>query len=244
MAFRRHAEDSVRGPMFALEVRPRTLHRCQKIDRTARVYAIGSSTMAGLLGPAMKKMLQGEDVRFRQWGKRSTGLARPDFHDWEAKVPSIAKRHKPDVWIVSLGTNDYQPVRLRNKRWIRMHTPQWRQVYASRVRNMLDLMTGPNRDRAVVWVGPTSYPGEASRKLGPLISSILRHEIDRFDGPVRFVDAFRATSNEKNRPLVRVRLPNDKVVKVRGQDGIHMTPSAVKALLAQPVVDFVRHCLK
>ena len=58
-------------------------------------------------------------------------------------IPKIIRRHKPDLFVVSLGTNDYQAVRLHNRAWLRPGTSRWKKVYASRVRKMLDLMVVP-----------------------------------------------------------------------------------------------------
>ena len=212
-----------------------------------RVYALGSSTMASLLGPALKRMLKRDwpEATFAQWGKPSSGLARPDFHDWPAQIPKINRRHKPDLFVVSLGTNDYQAVRLRSGAWVRSGTARWKQVYASRVRKMLDLMSGPERRRLVVWVGPTAFPGKGSYTIGPEITKILRREIAAFGGPAILVDAFAATTDGKNRPRDTFKVPGKRGLKaMRGRDGIHLTAEAVRALMGRPAADHILQCRK
>ena len=223
-----------------------SLRRCMPM-RTARIYALGSSTMASLLGPALKRIMKREwpEASLSKWGKPSSGLARPDFHDWPRQIPKILRRHKPDMFVVSLGTNDYQAVRLRNGSWVRPGTARWKRVYASRVRKMLQLMSGPSRSRAVIWVGPTSFPGEGSKTLGPLITKILRREIRAFGGPAVLIDAYGATTDDRNRPRDKFRIPGKRGWhQMRGHDGIHLTIGAVRALMARPVADSVSHCRK
>lgn len=223
-----------------------SLRYCRPMGK-ARVYALGSSTMASLLGPALKRMIKRgwPEASMAKWGKPSSGLARPDFHDWPAQIPKIIRRHKPDLFVVSLGTNDYQAVRLHNRAWLRPGTSRWKKVYASRVRKMLDLMSGPQRLRPVIWVGPTSFPGEGSRTLGPLITQILRREIQAFGGPAVLVDAYAATSDGKNRPKDTFRIPGKRGRHdMRGHDGIHLTIEAVRALMARPAYDHILRCRK
>ena len=59
------------------------------------VYGIGGSTMGTLLGPMLDKVFEENDVEFRRWGKASSGLARPDFHDWPKATPELMQKHKP-----------------------------------------------------------------------------------------------------------------------------------------------------
>ncbi len=222
-----------------------SLRHCNTLS-SPKVFAIGSSTMASLLGPAIKRMLKRSrpKAKFAQWGKPSSGLARPDFHDWPAQVPRIIRRHRPDMFVVSLGTNDYQALRKRNGSWVRPHTARWKRLYAQRVRKMLELMSGEGRTRLVVWVGPTSFRGEGPRVLGPLISRIVRQEIERFGGPAVFVDAFAATSDNRNNPLETYRIPGKRRPQpMRSHDGIHLKIGAVRALMAAPAVHHLLKCI-
>lgn len=235
---------ATRGTRRAPETRPESLGRCLGVEGTARIYALGSSTMASLLGPALARMLRQDDVEFHKWGKSSSGLARPDFHDWPAEVPGIVRKYHPHVFVVSLGTNDFQPLRLRSRSWIRVGTQRWRDVYAQRVDDMLALMSGPDRKTAVVWIGPTAFPRENSLRIGPVISAILHERIDAFAGPATYIDVFAATTDDQNRPLSRTRVPGTgRTIDVRGGDNIHLTIEAVRALMARPAADWVRDCI-
>jgi hypothetical protein len=208
------------------------------------VYAIGSSTMASLLGPALERDLRREGIEVRTWGKSSSGLARPDFHDWPSKIPNIVRRHRPDLFVVSLGTNDFQPLR-QGRGWIRFENPRWQQTYRDRVDRMLDMMSGPERRRAVIWVGPTSFPGDNVRRYGPVITRILRERIEAFGGPAFYVDAFAATSNEQGLPRNTLTIPGRRQpLPLRGNDNIHLTMAAVRAVMVEPVVQRLTSCLR
>ena len=199
--------------------------------------------MASVLGPMLERMLKGRDVQFALWGKASTSLARPDFFDWPSKVPGIVQRHKPHVWVISLGTNDNQPVKLRRGGAVRTDDPRWSKVFAERIDEMLELAVGKNRERAVVWVGPYAFPGEGSRVLGRRINDLLIERIAAFPGPVFYVDAYSATLDKHGRPLTEMAVGSKKAVPIRGNDGIHLKVAAVKAFLADPALQQVENCL-
>ncbi len=227
-----------------MAARAESLKRCIPRSGTPSLVAIGSSTMASVLGPQLERHYKGAPLRFALWGKASTSLVRPDFFDWPSKIPGILKRHKPEVWVVSLGTNDNQPVKLRRGGWIRTDDPRWDQVFGERVDELLELAVGPERSRAVVWVGPYAFPGEGSRVLGRRINDVLKARLEAFPGPVFYVDAYQATLDARGVPIVEFVHPGTgKRLPARGNDGIHLKAAVVKALLTDPAAALVAECL-
>ncbi|MDP6945291.1 MAG: hypothetical protein QF464_14180, partial [Myxococcota bacterium] len=109
------------------------------------MYLIGSSTMGSVLGPMLQKELKKRwDIKAKRWGKASSGLARPDFHDWLGEAPNLMRRHRPDYVVVSLGTNDHQPLKTKRS-WIKTKNPKWAATYKERVLTMLRRLSGPDR---------------------------------------------------------------------------------------------------
>ena len=226
------------------EREPISLQHCPDLEGPVTVFALGSSTMASLLGPALERMLGDAPVDFHQQAKSSSGLARPDYFDWHSKIRSIVHRFEPDVFVVSLGTNDFQPLRLRDRRWIRFESKYWAKVYARRVDRMLAAMSGRLRKRTVIWVGPTAFAAENAVRYGPVVNRIIRERIQAFDGPAYFIDAYAATTDGKGLPLREFLHPAPAARKVlRGHDGIHLRAEAVRTLLARPVVNQILACM-
>ena len=64
------------------------------------------------------------------------------------------KKVDPDVFIVSIGTNDSQALRRKDRKWVRPSKPEWREIYARRVDEMLQLMNS-GRKRTIFWSGPS-----------------------------------------------------------------------------------------
>lgn len=216
---------------------------CPKLDRKARVYLVGSSTMGSVLGPMMQTSLHKRwKIDARRWGKASSGLARPDYHDWPKEMPRLMARHRPDFTVVSLGTNDNQPLR-KGKGWIKMENPRWPEVYRARVDKMLNSMAGKDRSRRIIWMGPVAFDGKNARVIGPRIDEILRTAIEEFDGHAAYVEIHKATRNSRGRPIETFKRPGRTPEPARTPDGVHLTTAAVQHLLERPVLDILASCL-
>ncbi len=217
---------------------------CKKLTGTPKVVGIGSSTMKGALGPMLRRLAKKRNLPLEMVirAKSATGLARPDFFDWPAKVEKLVKEEQPQMWLVSMGTNDYQAVR-KDKKWLRFPTEAWHKEYAARVRRMLELMSGPKRDRPVVYIGSTAFGRHASKRMGPTLNQVVKEQIERFDGPAIFYNAYAATSDHKHRALKSAKIPGTKRrFKVFGNDNVHLTRKGVQYLLAEPALQLLLEC--
>lgn len=219
--------------------------RCPKLDRDPSVYGIGGSTMGSLLGPMLQKVFAEHAIGFKRWGKASTGLARPDFHDWPAEAPGVMRKNKPDIVVVSLGTNDYQPLWVDGGKWIPQEDERWAEVYGERVDALLEALAKGDPERLIVWSGPYAFEGDNAEKRAPIVNRIMRERVEAFaknGGHAVFHDAYAPTSDDDGRPLKKAVLKGKKAVKIRSKDGVHLTAEAVRALLAKPIVDMVLPC--
>ncbi len=224
--------------------------RCPKVERPGGrplVYGIGSSTMGHPLGKMLRKELKIIGVDGKHWGKSSSGLARPDFWDWSQKAPGVARKHDPDVWVVALGTNDNQGLIVprqgrKRRRWIHFKKDAWARIYAERVDQLLDVLSGPDRRRTVIWMGPVGFYGR-SVTWGTRVSDLMRARVEAFDGPAVFVDLFSKTVVGK-RAVSWFKPPGAKRrVKLRGGDNIHLSRAGVRWLMVEPVLELLRGCV-
>jgi hypothetical protein len=210
------------------------------------IYGIGSSSMGSLLGPMLGRQIREHyhGATFRKWGKAASGLARPDFHDWIAEVPSINADYDPDVYVVSIGTNDAQPLYSRRFKWIRKTDPRWRELYAERIDALLDLMAGEDRRRRIIWIGPNAFPKKNSRQLGPVIDELLAERIAAFDGDAHYIALYDATSPKPGEFIETVDVPGYKApMRAWSDDGIHLSRFAVRALMIEPALALLDACL-
>ena len=216
------------------------IQRCPRVrGRRPVLYALGSSTMGGL-AVILKRALKPWGVKVRSWAVASTGLARPDFHDWPAEVPGVARRYDPDAFVVCLGTNDNQAVRVGRK-WVRPKDPRWEKIYAGRVDAMLRGMS-LGRPRPIYWIGPNALDRRSSRTVGRRINELMRRRVEAFSGPAWFIDAYDQEVDPRGRVRERFVRPDGKRVRIKGRDNVHLNPSALRWLLAEPVLARLRPC--
>ena len=234
-------------PLEAVAERPMTgkgqwKSRCPKVSKTPMVYGIGSSTMGTSLGTSLSKALKKEGIKFRKWGKASSGLARPEFHDWPKSIKQVVRQKNPDIFVISLGTNDFQAL-YHKKKWIRLkEEKRWKQIYRERVESALEAASGREGKRMVIWITPTIFNSKKAIRAGKWIHDIVLEEAKHFGGPVFVVDAYDKTT-KNGQPLQFFKTKNGKKLSIFGKDKIHLTQSAVDQLMAEPVMDLIRPCL-
>lgn len=218
---------------------------CPRTRRAVpRVVSIGSSTMKGLAW-VMQKDFDRWGVEQLRLAKPASGLARPDFYDWEKEAAAFREEHDPDVWIAVLGTNDNQGLRVYGERyrWVRPENPRWQEIYGQRVRALMEAMD-PDRSRKIILIGPSLLKWKSSYRIAPRITRLMREQVDAWDGDAEFIDAIAIGTDERGRILKKFKVPGrEKLAKARSGDGIHFTMTGLRWLLAEPVYEMLRPCL-
>jgi hypothetical protein len=155
------------------------------------------------------------------------------------------EKHKPDIVVVSLGTNDYQPL-WQEGEWIRQDDPKWETLYGERVDALLEAITKDKKDRLVIWSGPYAFEGKNAVERAPIVNRIMKERVEAFaaaGGNAVFHDAYVVTADDKGKPLAKAVLPkHKKAVEIRTKDGIHLTGDAVRHMLAAPIVEVALPC--
>lgn len=202
----------------------------------SRVLAIGASTLGATLEGPLRRGLAAHGIGLEIRARHSTSVVRPDYHDWLADLRRLIPRFHPDAVVISLGVNDNQPLR-RGRELIPPTDPRWDQIFAERVDAYLDVASGPDRERAVVWIGPYAFRGRGSRIIGRRIHRILGERIAAFDGPASYIDVYSATLDDRGQPIVDY-LPRGAVkrVRARGIDGVHLKTIVVVERMAEPTL--------
>jgi hypothetical protein len=216
--------------------------KCPKLPASPLVYGVGSSTMGTSLGASLEKNLKKEGVTFRKWGVASSGLARPEFHNWPKSVKEVVRERNPDIFVISVGTNDFQAL-FHKKKWIRLkESERWKKIYGERIDAMLEEASGRDRKRMVIWIAPTIFKGRKAIKVGKWIHELLLDRIQAFGGPVFLVDAYKPTT-KNGEPLQFFKTKDGRKLSIYGKDNIHLTHSAVDHLMVDPTMELIRPCL-
>lgn len=205
---------------------------------STRILMIGSSTMAGGFGLYLEQDLEREHgCVIDRRGKPSTGLARPDFHDWIKAGAQARAEFNPDVVLCLFGGNDGQGLYMgRTSRaagadeWIRWGEPGWIPEYRRRVNAFADAVA-PESER-LVWIGMQQCREQRLRDRVEIMNGIFEAEM-ALRPNARYVSTWAALSDDgKYSDHMTI---DGKRSRVRTGDGVHVTPAGAHVL-----ADFVR----
>ncbi len=150
----------------------------------------------------------------------SSGLTRPDYFDWPAHLRAVLEREQPEVLVLVFGANDAQGIVTPEGEIYQPFEDGWVAEYRRRVREVMDLVEGP--DRLVVWVGqPIAASQEYSRRMARL-NAIYAEEAAGRPGVV-FVDSWSLFVDGSGQYSAYLPDEDGDIVLMRQDDGIHLT---------------------
>lgn len=112
----------------------------------------GGDSMGQYVGNQLRAPLSDRDLTDVELDYHiSTGLARPDYYDWPARIHQVMTRPQPpDALVLMIGGNDNQPMR-RDGAVLAVGSPEWLSEYRARVAGIMD-DTG-NGHSHLYWIG-------------------------------------------------------------------------------------------
>lgn len=218
MLTRRHWLTSVAGlGALALTGLPKPAHGAAK-----KILIVGDSMIAGGFGLFLARDLEAEGFEVDRRGKSSTGLARPDFHDWIAEGAKAYAEFRPDAVVCMFGGNDGQGLYMGRKadpEWIRYEEPGWTPEYRRRVNAFADAVTP--KGEHLFWIGMPQMRLEKLHQRVKHINKIYRAEM-AIRPKALFVDIWRVLADEQGKYADKIEIAGKKV-RVRTGDGVHIT---------------------
>lgn len=181
---------------------------------------VGGDSLTSEFGPALADRLArtelGEaDVEYRF----STGLARPDYFDWPARLRQIVAKRDPDVFVVMFGANDGQNLAVGGT-VLPFESAEWETEYAKRVNRVMRALAGDGR--TVVWVGqPIMASADFDQKMQTL-NGIYRAQARRHDD-VTYIDTRELFSGPDGTFSAYLQDADGQSTLMRQQDGVHFT---------------------
>lgn len=177
------------------------------------------------------------DVSVSRLSKVSSGLAAPSFFNWNEQLQNLASRNKPDLVLIMLGANDNKPLRDAAGRPLAFGGPGWDAEYASRAQKLIDICREHNPNARIFWIGvPVMAKAQFDNEIQHL-NEVVRGQCARNAG-VFFVNT-RDVLADENGDFTKFKTNAvGKDVRVRADDGVHVTPAGA-ALLAQRSLDSV-----
>lgn len=189
-----------------------------------KVVLMGDSLMEDL-GPRTHRLLNHrKGLQFILSAKYSTGLCRPDYFDWPAHMREVIAEHKPDFLIVFIGANDGQPIKHGNT-FVPTGSNQWSEVYGQKMQEIVDIAN--DQGTKVIWIG-LPVMGKHKSLLAET-TRVQKEHCTRMGIP--YVDS-NATFADADGNFISFRKDaNGKIVRLRRQDKIHLSPEGNHALI-------------
>lgn len=186
--------------------------------RPVRILLTGDSLMEGL-GPQMQEALDGyKNITIIPIGKKSTGLSRPDFYNWPAVLEQNLKKHRPNIVVMWVGTND--PQNIYGKKGLgEPCSIEWQKAYYDKLMEIVKLT---RRYRArLIFMGPPVMDKEPLNSQLIVINRIMSWTSR--NNRAGFLDTRRILADKNGKYRHRGILKNGKAATLRTPDKIHIT---------------------
>jgi len=182
---------------------------------------VGGDSMAQVFGESLVRLASETRLIDPTLDYRiSSGLTRPDYFDWPSYLRSVLEQERPEGLVLVFGANDAQGIVTPEGEIFQPFEDGWVEEYRRRVREVMDLVEGP--ERLVVWVGqPIAASEEYSRRMARL-NAIYAEEAAGRPGVV-FVDSWSLFVDDGGRYSAYLPDEDGDIVLMRQEDGIHLT---------------------
>ena len=186
-----------------------------------RVLLVGASSIQTDLGRALERRLEDDlGVEVQRHGRHSTGMARPDYFDWNARALELKADFRPDLVIAQFGGNDGQGLTDRDtgRAVAPFFTDAWDAVYGARLEAFVDLFSDDGVP--VVILGMPAMRNDYHQGKMTRINAVTRAACER--AGAYFVDIFAMTADATGNPLARAELAGRPRI-VHAADGMHLS---------------------
>ena len=199
-----------------------------KPDDPLRLW-IGGDSLAGSLGPSLGEVAGKTGVVQPVVDSRvSSGLLSRDFVNWPKRGGEDMLTYNPEVTVFIVGAND-----AKNLPESATRDPRWREQYSALVEEMLTVLGG--NGRAVYWIGAPVMADAAYSERVKGVNDVFQ-EVAAKHPDVTYVDAYSVFSAPDGTFASMLPVPGGRRARVRGGDGIHLTPEGGD-LLAETVFE-------
>ncbi len=212
------------------------------------VVLIAGDSDAGTFAPYLDRLLADTDLVDTALDyKVSSGLARPDYFDWNARLHEHVPVVDPDIVVITFGGNDAQGL-LDAAGGVAAFQPvpdsdnaEWRAEYGKRVGEVMDFLVQDGR--TVIWVGiPNDDDPDVTFRM-QVQDETAKAEAAKRPGIV-FIDTWTRFSGRTGGWAEYVIDPRDGTGKdVRADDGFHLNEAGAE-ILALDIAEAIKADLR
>ncbi len=203
------------------------------------VLVVGDSLSISLGEQLEEFFTRQHGVHFKRVGKVSSGLARPDFFDWEEQLTALANQTRPSLVVIMIGTNDNKPLSRHGGHAAAFGSAGWAREYTARAQRLLDICQASNPDARVFWVGAPIMGQSELRDDVVRINSVISDLCTR-NRNCLYVDTWRTLADENGQFTQYWTSEHGERIKIRADDGVHLSFTGSR-LLALRCLDVMLH---
>jgi hypothetical protein len=208
---------------------PRAPQHTPAVATSGHNILVAGDSLSIYLADALRPLFAGRPgTAFFAKGKISSGLARPDFYDWEREMTAAATAAKPDTVVIMIATNDNQTLTRPGGSKVAFGRPGWDAEYARRVRKLVELARLGNPHARIFWVGAPVMANPRLNADVAAINAVIARQIDALPG-CRFVDVRRTLADASGNYAKVLPAPGGPRT-ARTPDGVHLTAYGAKLL--------------
>ncbi|MDC0673285.1 SGNH/GDSL hydrolase family protein [Nannocystis radixulma] len=189
-----------------------------------KVLVLGDSLAATGFGAMLEKRLdEHPDIECFRKAKSATGLARPDFYDWESEAKKAVDQRKPDLVVIIMGGNDGQDLTSKTGKGKRVawKSDGWNDAYKARVADFLSEISADGRK--VLWLGlPRTGTTSFEQKL-TTIREVQSQALADFGTAGVYLDTTPFITTDAGELIDSATIGKRKAQALREEDGIHFT---------------------
>ncbi|MGI9612990.1 MAG: DUF459 domain-containing protein [Acidimicrobiales bacterium] len=150
----------------------------------------------------------------------STGLARPDYFDWPARLAdAVANDPPPDVLLFMVGGNDNQNME-RDGEVLQAGTEAWSAEYEARIMSIVAAVDPAVTQ--VVWIGLPPMRDSTRHELALLKNGAFERVAERFPH-MSYVDIEQLFAGPGGSYSPHIAAPDGQLRLARQADGVHIT---------------------
>ena len=190
---------------------------------------VAGDSLSLFLADALRPMLAHRpQTAFASRGKVSSGLARPDFFNWEREMAALVAAHHPDTVVIMIATNDNQTMTRPDGAKVAFGRPAWAAEYGRRIRRLVALARSANPAARVFWLGAPVMGDPKLNADVDAINTVIARELAVLPN-CRFIDVSRTLADAAGRYAPAKDTPNGPRT-TRTKDGVHLTPYGARLL--------------
>ncbi|MDX8399384.1 MAG: DUF459 domain-containing protein [Gallionellaceae bacterium] len=188
-------------------------------DGVFTVAFVGDSLADGIWGGFYRKYIRDKRFKMLRTGRNSTGLARPDFYDWQKGAEEILASNQVDAVVITLGFNDNKDLYQSGKHSYRYGAKKWDEQYLARVVELAKRF----KDKGIptYWVGLPIVRGEdyagKMKHINTLFESGTKADL------AEFIPLWNLYMGADSKFTTHVKDKKGRNKRIRAGDGIHFT---------------------